>query len=219
MAIDSNYFNIENDGMNLNKIEDILVEGEEILVHLVPNKKVYILESIFKGLPVAAFWAAIDVFILITMANVGFFDGGGIAVFFVIGFFAIHLIPVWLFIANIVKRVMGWKNVKYVFTDRRIIIRSGIIGIDFKSLYYIDINGVVTKVGIFDRIFKVGDLHIKTATQSAVVEDIVHPYEYASRIEKIIVDLKADMNFPNGLRPETNPGYNTTYNPQKPEKK
>jgi len=59
--------------------------------------------------------------------------------------------------------------------------------------------------------FKVGDLYITTVNQNAVLEDIHSPYQYADKIQEIVRDLKADMEFPNDLRPEENHGYNTKY--------
>ena len=32
-------------------------------------------------------------------------------------------------------------------------------------------------------------------------------------IQKIILDMQTDMEFPNAYRPETNPGYHTDYRP------
>lgn len=210
--IDHNFFNIDDEAaMKQNTIDSALSEGEEILVRMKPNKKVFVVESIFKGLPVALIWAAIDTFIIIMMAQSGFFNEMGPQVFLVIGFFALHLIPVWMFVANIVKRVGGYKNVEYALTDRRVIVRSGLIGIDLRFFYYSEIETVNVKVGILDRIFKVGDLYLTSHQQTVVMDDIRNPYQYASKIQEIVRDLKADMQFPNDLRPEENHGYNTKY--------
>ena len=207
--IDKDYFNVE-ESIKQNKVEDILGDGEEVLVSLKPNRKVYILESIFKGLPIVLLWGGIDAFALYMIISTGAFVESGM-IWFIVLFFALHLIPVWMYIARIVKVVAGYKNISYTFTDKRVIVRSGIIGIDFKYQYYSDIASVNVKVGIFDRLFKVGDVHIQGNTQHIVVEDINAPYIYADKIQKIVRDLKADMQFPNDLRPEENHGYNTRY--------
>ena len=211
--IDRDYFDPNMNGINKNKVEDILEEDEEILVSLTPNKKVYILEAIFKGLPIVLLWAAIDTFVIVMMANSGFFANSW-AVIFVIAFFALHLIPVWMYIVNIVRRVAGYKNLQYYLTNKRLIIRNGLIGIDFKIFYYSDIASLTVKVGIFDRLFKVGDLYIISTNQSAVLDDIENPYFYLGKIQKIVQDIKTDMAFPNNLRPEENSGYKTKYNPK-----
>ena len=207
--IDEEYFKVEEDIKN-NKVEDILAPGESILVRLKPDKKTYVLESIFKGLPLALVWGGFDAFFIYMIISQNVAKEIGMwFIPFMIFFFGIHLIPVWLFIYRLIKKLAGYKNLEYVFTDKRIIIRSGLIGVDFKYIYYEEIQSVIVKVGIFDRLFKVGDLYIQTASQTGIVEDIKAPYQYSSKIQKIAQDIKTDINYPNDLRPEENHGYNT----------
>ena len=209
MEINENTFDVND--IKKNKVEDILTEGEKILVSLVPNRKVFMLESFFKGLPLALIWGIFDgIFISFIFSN-NLYEQIGPFVVGIIFFFLIHLIPVWLYIGNIVKRLAGYKNINYYLTNKRIIVRSGIIGIDYKFLFYPDIATVNVKVGIFDRMFKVGDVYIRSATQAICLEDIDSPYQYSSRIQQVINDIKSDISFPNDLRPKENHGYNTDY--------
>jgi len=210
MYIDENYFKTDNP-MKQNKVEDILSEDEQILQRLSPNKKVFILEAIFKGLPVALLWGAFDAFFIIMMINAHAFDDNLPLLIGVIAFFAFHLLPLWMYIVSVVRNIAGFKNIEYVFTNQRIIVRSGLIGIDFKNIYYTSIEGINCKVGIFDRMFKVGDLYIKAHNQSVVLMDITTPYFYLEKLQKITVDIKADIQYPNDLRPNENHGYNTKY--------
>ncbi len=207
--IDQDYFQLD-ENIKQNKIEDILTEDETILVRLKPDRKTYVLESIFKGLPLALVWLGFDAFFIfmIITQNVAAHIGGWFIAFMIL-FFGIHLIPVWLFVYNLIKKLAGYKNLEYVFTDKRIIIRSGVIGVDFKFIYYEEIQSVLVKVGVFDRLFKVGDLYIKTESQTGIIEDIKAPYQYSTKIQKIAQDIKTDINYPNDLRPDENHGYNT----------
>ncbi len=207
--VDRDYFNV--DDIKKNKMEDILNENEQILVRLNPNKKVYVLEAIFKGLPIALLWGGFDFFFIYMMLTQGVFNDNGMFLFIIIPFFALHLIPVWLYVGRVIKKVAGYKNLEYAFTTDRIIIRDGLIGIDYKFFYYHEINSVEVKVGIFDRIFKVGDLYIHSTNKQAVLDDISSPYQYANKIQNLITDLKTDMYYPNDLRPKENHGYNTRY--------
>ena len=130
---------------------------------------------------------------------------------FIVPFFAVHLMPVWIWLANILKANRNHKNLEYAFTEKRIIIRSGVIGIDFKNIYYSDIEGVNLKVGIIDRLCKVGDIYIQANTQTSVILDIENPYFILSKLQKIVLDIKTDIYFPNNLRPDENDGYKTKY--------
>lgn len=210
MQIDENYFKTDNP-MKQNSIEDILSKDEKILQRLKPNRKVLLLESIFKGLPFVLLWAAFDIFFIVMMVTTGAFNENPNLLWIVIPFFGFHLLPLWIYIANIVKTVAGAKNIEYVFTNKRIIVRSGVIGIDFKNIYYTDVEGINCKVGIFDRMFKVGDLYVKAHDQSAVLMNIVTPYFYLEKLQKITLDIKADIQYPNDLRPKENHGYDTEY--------
>ena len=207
--IDKDYFQIE-EGMKQNEIKDILSDDEEVLVNLKPNRKVYLLESIFKGLPIVLIWLAADTFAITMIASNGTMYEPWLIAFFIF-FLALHLIPVWIYIYSIIKVIVSYKNLEYVFTDKRIIVRSGLIGIDFKYVYYYEINSVTVNVGLFDRMFKVGDIIIKSNNQVVTVNDISYPYKYSNKIQEIVRDLKADMLYPNDLRPGENHGYNTKY--------
>lgn len=213
-TIDENYFKMT-DGMQDNRVEDILDEDENVLLRTKPKKSAYVFNSVVKMLPIVIIW------ILFDGGFLGFmFYGmikGEIPLFIlaiIIPFFAVHLIPVWIWIGGIVKASAGWKNIEYVFTEKRIIIRSGLIGIDFVNIYYSDILGVNLKVGIIDRMFKVGDIYISAHNQSEVLWDISNPYFLLRKIQNIVIDIKTDIIFPNDLRPEENHGFRTKYKPK-----
>ena len=206
--INENFFKMENE-MQANKVEDILDKGENILLRTKPNKKAYICSALLSMFPIALIWLLFDGFAIFAAFSSG--EIKGVMVLILCLFFAFHLIPVWIWLGNIIRAAVGYKNMEYVFTDKRIIIRSGVIGIDFKNVYYSEIEGVNLRVGLFDRLFKVGDIYIQSMKQSTILYDISNPYFILSRLQKITLDIKTDINYPNDLRPETNHGYNTKY--------
>ena len=209
--IDENYFKMPTGGQS-NSIEEILGDNETLLLKQKPKKKAYIFNSIVKFIPIALLWLVIDTGFICAIALTGSVPDE--MWFFIVPFFAVHLLPVWFCIANIVKAGKSWKNLEYAFTDRRIIIKSGVIGINITNVYYSDIMGVNMRIGIFDRLFKVGDIYISSVGQSQVLYDLENPYFILGRVQKIVLDLKTDVYFPNDLRPETNGGYKTKYRPE-----
>ena len=130
---------------------------------------------------------------------------------FIIPFFLLHLMPVWMWIGNTVRAFREVKNLEYAITDKRIIIRSGVIGIDFKFINYTEIDSVNVKVGFIDKIFKVGDIYINSSVNSGVLWDVSNPYGIARALQKVTTDIKSDIHYPNALRPDSNPGYKTGY--------
>lgn len=208
-TIDENYFKMPDVEQN-NSIEEILDSDETLLLKQKPKKKAYIFNSIAKFLPLTLIWFLFDAGFICMLA---FVEVPTMVWAFVIPFFALHMAPVWIGIVNIVKAGKAWKNLEYAFTDRRIIVRSGIIGINLANVYYADIKGVNLRVGLFDRLFKVGDIYITAAEQSQVLYDLENAYFILNRIQKLVLDLKTDVYFPNDLRPKTNGGYKTKYRP------
>ena len=210
MKIDEKYF-VNNDMQN-NTIEDVLNSDEKVLWRSKPNTKSYVWAAVVKMLPIAILWLAIDsVFIFFISRGMSRGEIPLALLGFIVPFFLIHLAPVWIWIFHTVKAKREVKNLEYAITDKRIIIRSGVIGIDFKFVNYTEIDSVNIKVGIIDRIFKVGDIYINSSVNSAVLWDIENPYKIGRALQKVTTDIKSDINFPNALRPDSNPGYKTGY--------
>lgn len=210
MQIDEKYF-YEN-SMQKNSIEDVLNNDEKVLWQGKPNAKSYIWAAAIKMLPIAIIWLIFDG-TFIFFISVGMAQGDiPLAILgFIIPFFLLHLTPVWIWIANTVRAVREVKNLEYAITDRRVIIRSGLIGIDFKFINYTEIDSVNVKVGLIDRIFKVGDIYINSSVNSGVLWDVSNPYGIGSALQKVTIDIKSDIQYPNALRPDNNPGYKTKY--------
>jgi len=209
--IDENYFKVD-DGMEKNEIEDVLGVDEHILWREKPNKKAYIWSKVLVMMPFALIWLLIDGGVLLGMLVGGGFAEIGVGpTLIMLVFMLFHMTPVWIWLGGIIKGVKEHKNIEYAFTEKRIIVRRGLIGIDFKNIYYTDVQSVNLRVGIIDRILHVGDVYIKANQESVVLFDIKNPYEITSKLQKITLDIKTDIYYPNALRPDENPGYNTKY--------
>lgn len=210
MKIDEKYF--YDNSMQKNTIDDVLNADEKVLWRGTPNAKSYVWANIIKMLPIAIIWLIFDGTFL-TIIGIQMSSGNiplGI-LGFIVPFFLLHLTPVWMWIAHTVKAVKEVKNLEYAVTDKRIIIRSGMIGIDFKFILYTEIDSVNVKVGIIDKIFKVGDIYINASVNSGVLWDVSNPYGIASALQKVTTDIKSDIHYPNAKRPDNNPGYKTEY--------
>ncbi len=197
--------------MNYINIDELIDKDEQILWRDKPKKSAFIWSKILSMLPFALIWILFDGFFIFMMIKNNIFSQMG--TFFLIGiivFFLIHLTPFWIWLYNVITASIQHKNIEYAFTTKRIIIRYGIF-VDLKNVYYMDIQSVNVKVGLIDRILKVGDIYIKTTNETIALLDIKDPYKVLNMLQKTVNDIKTDMHFPNELRPDANMGYSTKY--------
>jgi len=199
--------------------ESPLVEGESLIWSAKPKKNAFIINKILVMMPFALIWLAIDIGFITAFLSTGeFTDEIG---FFLIPFFALHLMPVWIWLGNVLTAGKKWKNTKYYVTDKRIIIETGLIGNNYQTIYYKDIRNVTLRVGLIDKMLGVGDIYFElglfanlrndSKTINQALLDVENAQEIYSRLQKIVLDIQTDIEFPNALRPDENPGYNTKY--------
>jgi len=101
----------------------------------------------------------------------------------------------------------------YAITEKRVIIKSGIIGTDFKSIYFDQIKDVFVDVGLIGKIFKVGSIkidvgktrtfstgsgnnqpaRIETKTMYDVLKHIDSPYEVFKNIQHTLETRKESL--------------------------
>ena len=207
-----NFMNYEED------LTNPLVEGETLIWSSKPKKSAFIINKILTMMPIALIWLFFDGFILTQIISTGQIKE---MLFFVIPFFALHLFPFWMWLGNVLTSNKKWQNTKYYVTDKRIIIQTGLVGVNYQTIYYKDIKNVNLRIGIIDKLLGVGDIYLDlgtyttskgTSTIGNAFLDIENPHEIYPRLQKIVLDIQTDIEYPNALRPDNNPGYNTKYN-------
>lgn len=198
-----------------------LVEGETLIWKGKPKKSAFILNKTLMMAPIAIVWLMFDSsFIFMAFSE----RMESQMLLFLIPFFALHLMPVWIWLGNIITANRKWKNTTYYITDKRIIIENGFIAGNFQTIYYKDLTNVSLRIGIIDKMLGVGDIYLETVGgnytrdgRNLVAQaflDIEDPQAIYPKLQKIVMDIQTDIEYPNALRPGENPGYNTTYNPK-----
>ena len=188
---------------------EMLHEGEQVLWSGKPKKSAFIANKVLRLLPLVLLWFAVDVGFL---CAVYIFDVPTVVRIVVTAFIAVHLLPFWIWLSDILTASALHKNTEYAITDRRILLRDGLLGIDFRSVLYSEIKAVNLRVGLVDRMFKVGDLYfVSSGSRGNVFFDLERPYEVYKIAQKIVTDIQADIAFPNAYRPARNEGYKTKY--------
>lgn len=200
-----------------NELSRLIGQGENILYEGKPNKACFLFESIFNPLlPIAIIWAVIDFGILgqsLLSADFGQFS------FVLIPFMLLHLMPVWIYLGGVLFSFLKYKNTDYVVTDRAIYVSSGVFSKNINTKPFAELSHIDLHRGIFDQIFKVGDI-IATTDQmgrngrpaTIAINSISDYAEIYNMVKKLQIDIYSDVMYPNAKRPAENPGYNTKYN-------
>ena len=193
-----------------------LAAGEAILWRGKPKKSAFIASRSLTLMPIAVVWLILDLGFISNMFGVGGMN------YFLIPFFALHLMPVWIWLGSTLTAGKRWKNTMYYVTNRRIIIQSGFLAVDEKSLFYKDMANAQLRIGLMDKLFGTGsilldngyyDYHRRRNYPGTKLEHLEDAQSAYNRIQKTILDIQTDIEYPNAYRPEQNPGYNTDYRP------
>jgi hypothetical protein len=178
-----------------------------------------VIPFLMSGLPfllLGLIWGAIDYFGFIKHIE----TAKGPALGFMVPFFALHLLPLWLGVGNMLRLCLVFGNTCYAFTNKRILLRTGFWGIDFKSIDFDRLQEIEVTVNPIENMLGVGSLKMfsggitaKGAPTFNFFIGIEKPYEVYKQLKTVTVDVKTDWNYPNALRPEQNKGYQTGYAP------
>ena len=173
------------------------------------------------GIPfliIGLLWGAFDFGFIGAMSKA---KAGGPPLLLIIPFFALHLFPFWGSILNMLRLALVHKNTFYAITNKRVMMRSGFWGIDFNSIDFDRISDIQVTVNPLENMLRVGTVRFSTGQVSSkgnpLTSDFIavkDPYEVFKKVKTVSVDVKTDWNYPNKLRPEENPGYNTKYDPK-----
>ena len=200
----------------IEELKAIVGSNEKILYEGKPNKKCYVLESIFNPLlPFALIWAIIDFGII---GGVVLAENTENILFFIIPFMLFHLMPVWIYLGGILFTAKRYKNTAYIVTDKAIYVSGGAFTRNINVKPFAELSYINLHRGIFDQMFNVGDI-VATSNQmtqrgksiTIIIASVSNYVEVYNLVKKLQTDIYTDVMYPNAKRPSENPGYNTKY--------
>ncbi len=191
-----------------------LAAGEAVLWRGKPKRSAFIAGKSLPMLPIAIVWLCFD-----SAFVAAAFSGDG--PWFLIPFILLHLAPVWIWLGSTLSAGKRWRNTMYYVTNRRIIIQGGFFAVNETSLFYKDLKNAQMRIGLLGKLFHTGDIvfdsgmiHYNNKQQRGPsLESLENPQDVYERIQKIILDIQTDIEYPNAYRPGENPGYQTNYRP------
>lgn len=186
--------------------------NEQILWTEKPKFVPYILS----GLGVGLFTIAFGIIWVVTSLNFTAGQKETNGWFWLLGF-----LPLAQGLYAFLNKLLSYSNTCYGYSNKRVMMRTGFIGTDFKIIDYDKISDVEVTVNIIERAYNVGTIKFfsgRTETNDGNTTklydrcvSIENPYEVFKKVKEVMVDIKTDFNYPNSLRPEVNPGYKTKY--------
>lgn len=134
-------------------------------------------------------------------------------------------IGILLIIGGPLYSLLVWRYTQYAITTKRVILESGVIGRDFRTVDFDQLANVEVNVGLVDRLFGTGSILMYTAggawaqpysrrggsVTAPSFSHIKNPYNVFKFFKKVSFDVKTDELYPNKYRPDVNPGYDTKY--------
>lgn len=179
------------------KVQELLDSDEELQRSVNP--------SVFDTKYIKSFLAAVGLFLGITILlaantilSLGLSNGL---------LFLLYILPGFLALKSFFERHM----VIYHFTDREIIEEEGFFNKDFNSIPYQRIQDVVLDEEIEERIFDVGDLHIRTAgtdNSEQILNGLRNPESY-----KVVVSRRSSSSSGTGGKEEISTSSGGEANP------
>lgn len=178
---------------NAELFANILDKNEKIIKVIKPNKLKLFVYWFISSLWIS-FWVAFcSVIPMLCSGTEGVFIPWQ---FYLIPVGVIVLITLFTFVFAAVY----YKNNYFAYTNSRVLIRSGIIGIDFKSLDMRYVGAINVKVGFWDKVLKretgtitFGSMSSPMATSKAVGYNFAHiekPYELYKEMKQIVDKVK-----------------------------
>lgn len=155
--------------------EDVLTKDEKVEIHLHPHWK-------------ALFWPVVlAVVVVIGLGVAGFFmvPAGGATL---IGFYALAVVGLVLIIWLTVAPWIRWRTTHYVFTNERVIMRTGVFSRQGRDIPLNRVNDVSFQHNFFERILGCGTLTIESAGErgQVVLSEIPHVEKTQSQLYDLV---------------------------------
>ena len=152
-------------------LEELLQPTEKILWKARPKKFAYMMSKSIAMMPVALIWLVLDLTVLIFI-----FSAPNLPAFlpvFLVGFFALHLTPVWIWLGQIIKASKEMNSIEYAITNKRVLEVRGKTRYIHASIKLAEIEDAVLSKNFIDKMLKVRDIYISGKENKIVLVDSV----------------------------------------------
>ena len=183
--------------------DDILNYGEKITKVMKPNKSVYVKATVVFMLVCALFGLLVIGIFTYLGIRLGSTNEEASLVFIILAAslgIALELPAITIFFITWFYRSKSYQNTFYAITNKRLIIRLGVLGTDYKSIDLSDISAVEPKVSLLDKVGgkNTGSILIGSPTRPIIsyqqnsagggsfrFSNIDNPYKLAKEIKEL----------------------------------
>lgn len=139
---------------NYEKLFEAILEKDEKLIKVMKPNKARVFWGVVIGLFFTLFWLPIFAISALweTQGNQQFYVGVTTHFWTVLGI--ILGVMVFIISLSVLFQSLWYKKRFDAYTTKRILIRTGVIGVDFKSLEYKSLNASTVKVGLIDKMIR-----------------------------------------------------------------
>ena len=149
----------ENNEVTENLFDNILDDDEQIIKIIKPSKSTYWKAVLLPWCAIPLFWPHIIFFMVIFLFT-----------------------PPFLY-------ARAYKRLFYAYTNKRLIVRSGMIGVDYRSLDYKDVSVSSVDVGLLDKGSGTGTILFKSPSASITFRYVKNPYELMKEIKEYMSNI------------------------------
>jgi uncharacterized membrane protein YdbT with pleckstrin-like domain len=156
--------------------DDLLTDGEALLVHQRPHAKLLLLPALsFIGIcGLSGYLAAL--LHRATWWGVGAPVLAGLAA----------VLAVWFAVVPLIR----WFTTHFVVTDRRVLVREGVLTREGFEIPVARIDGVHYRQGLVDRLFGCGTLSIESGSAASPSDDGAVRFDDIPKVEKVYLTLR-----------------------------
>lgn len=175
-------------------ISSLLDKDETVIWNGKPNKKGLVLDGVFKMLPIVIVWLALDIAFITVMFAEGVFNENPSLSYIALPFFIIHIAPLWIWMSNILKSTSAYNGFEYVLTQKRIIIKTEVFGIDVRSVLLSEVTEFKIVKDTVDKLLNTGDLIIKGEFTDVALLNIKNVEEVIEDFKKVLDNKEIVVN-------------------------
>jgi uncharacterized membrane protein YdbT with pleckstrin-like domain len=151
----------------------LLGEGEVIEFEMHPH---------WRGLILPVIWLLLTVFAGVWLyASLGSWSWSAGGIIETVGRWGIVIVGALILVLWVIRPFLYWLTTQYVFTNRRIITRAGVISKQGRDMPLAKVNNVSFQVGVLGRILNYGRLEVTSASDENLVIDDVPNVEVIQR--------------------------------------